>query len=48
MNLSNNSLASSILIKLRGALSEEEILLAPKEAEGFVKKIKENEYEDKH
>ena len=43
MNLSNNSLASSILIKLRDVLSEEEILLVPKEAEEFVKKIKENE-----
>jgi len=45
VNLSNNSLASSILIKLQSALSEEEILLASKEGEEFMKKIKENDHE---
>jgi len=45
VNLSNNSLATSIIIKLRDKLSEEEILLASKEGDEFMKKIKENENE---
>ena len=45
VNLSNNSLATSIIIKLRDKLSEEEILLASKEGDEFMKKIKENEHE---
>ena len=38
VNLSNNSLATSIIIKLRDKLSEEEILLASIEGDEFMKK----------
>ena len=48
VNSTNNTLTSSILIKLGNTLSQEEISIASNKAKEFIKKINKNEDELEH